>query len=884
MPQQPPAVGGRLLGVLSHGPGSKKLEGKSFYLDAVKSRPAAILVEAISHLGGTIESFLNKDVSFVVTGSLEELRSMRSEGTRGGSDGLSGECSTSPPSTKPRQNIMTSSRLQRPVTGTPRPQVCGSRGMALLEKAIRNNERLKGNSVLANARSWGVKIVNVDDLLAYVQRLTAEVSKAKRRKSEVKNAPKYPAVSRVIKTAALKSPYLKVEDSSRKYKPLHMQSMAFPSLCYSGRFSPFEPPAPPQPKGSKEPGQNRTRLIIKSSSANQDKAECHLLRTTSRCHARKKNLGYCECCYEPFKDQDEHLLSAQHRGFVQDPSNYSVVDQLVAGMEPGFAPCPPSETAAAAQLRLDPPLLELTPSPSEMQTHSEVELAIQALLTQGSPSTSLEQSPPRPAYDLAPVLSQSLTFSCTDNEPSSPKTPCRSPSPACQTSHAQPPFPCLDTLCQTRCQPLGSNFAPVPSQSLTVSSCPDALDRPPSPYADPPVLSPQNVLLFELSSQPDGPYSDPPVLSPQVPQKDGDGMEIAPASDEVAPVPLSFCTPPRLSSGIDLGGALAEWNPETFILMNDRPTDPKPGRSHSLPLLWSREQNQRKRRRSESPGPKACKRKWTPSTTGGHKSEPICSFSRADWTRRERQPGVSVTYTGLAAAGQAPTRAPESSENVGHDAGVPADSVPVFTLGRGLCPSLKVANVTSWPLLRYLGASQSVVDYCSRNFPAETPLDYKQRSLCVGEDVLPTHCPATPSLAASFPSPSNKATQRPRSSQDSKPPEAFPTPCVDSALLPDLDTLSPSDSDSDWECDLMARLGPRTDARPMVSLLPRPAGCQPQRLDMELLQRPCSRGTLHNTSYELRLSSVLRQPPTPPSEPSSAFSERVPAHQRVTPH
>lgn len=31
---------------------------------------------------------------------------------------------------------------------------------------------------------------------------------------------------------------------NRKYKPLHMQSLTFPSLWYSGQFSPFESPPP----------------------------------------------------------------------------------------------------------------------------------------------------------------------------------------------------------------------------------------------------------------------------------------------------------------------------------------------------------------------------------------------------------------------------------------------------------------------------------------------------------------------------------------------------------------------------------------------------------------------------------------------------------------
>lgn len=45
---------------------------------------------------------------------------------------------------------------------------------------------------------------------------------------------------------------------TRKYRPLHMQSMTFPSLCYSGRFSPFESPPPP-PFFDKQTGQKETK-------------------------------------------------------------------------------------------------------------------------------------------------------------------------------------------------------------------------------------------------------------------------------------------------------------------------------------------------------------------------------------------------------------------------------------------------------------------------------------------------------------------------------------------------------------------------------------------------------------------------------------------------
>ncbi|KAK7919551.1 hypothetical protein WMY93_010835 [Mugilogobius chulae] len=223
---------GGLLGKLA--PGEKKLDGRTFYLDRVKKRSTTLLLEAITLFGGKVESFLHKDVTFVVTGCLEELEQKDSE-TKPKTEG---EATPS----KQRESTLKQDRQKQ---GTPRPALnaCGSRGKALLEKAILNNERLQASSALTNARSWGVKILFADDVLFYLKQLSRDSLDTKSKKSEKVYSKQSP---NCVKAAPLRSPYLKVEDSSRKYKPLHMQSMSFPSLYYSGRYSPFECPPPPR--------------------------------------------------------------------------------------------------------------------------------------------------------------------------------------------------------------------------------------------------------------------------------------------------------------------------------------------------------------------------------------------------------------------------------------------------------------------------------------------------------------------------------------------------------------------------------------------------------------------------------------------------------------
>ncbi|XP_061086420.1 protein DBF4 homolog B [Conger conger] len=161
--------------------GPQQLKGRSFYLDCVKSRHSSLLVEAIADLGGSVESFLNKDVNVVISGSQEAWLECQPSEVQRAAGGTKAMAPGSPVSAHHRQSE-DSTGSQRPAT--PRPPVCGSRGRALLEKAISNNERCRGSSVLANARLWGVKIVHVADFLLYVERLKVATAQAKNKKAE----------------------------------------------------------------------------------------------------------------------------------------------------------------------------------------------------------------------------------------------------------------------------------------------------------------------------------------------------------------------------------------------------------------------------------------------------------------------------------------------------------------------------------------------------------------------------------------------------------------------------------------------------------------------------------------------------------------------------
>ncbi|XP_051925353.1 uncharacterized protein dbf4b [Hippocampus zosterae] len=488
-----------LLGKLH--PGEKKLEGKTFYLDNVKKRLAALLLEAIAVLGGSVESFLHRDVSFVVTGRQVGLEEKKLAG--------SGRSDEPRRPVQQREGGLNDGGKRRP--GTLRPAACGSRGKALLEKAIRNNERLQASNVLSNARSWGVSIVHADDVLIYLKKLNRECALVRPSRAE-RTSSRQPSC-RGVKAAPLRSPFLKIEDVSRKYKPLHVQSMSFPSLCYLGRVSPFEPPPPTR----LEKTAKRSGPKSKVECGSEDKSQ-----SLSPWPPRKKNVSYCECCLQAFANLAEHLRSDRHRAFAAESSNYAALEHLVLKMVPAFD-LGSSEQADEVPNR--PPDAAPVPAHCELVhlTDAEMEREVGALKRRSSSSI--------PALNSSPLRSR--------------KSPDRMdpvPNPTPKSADIQ--CPKADDLARTATGPFPVfNTAPQGLSPLPPSPRPAAQDPAFDPYSVPPVLSPQVFTPDDAETR--SLYSEPPVLSPQY--YDGETGTSQSGSESLPISSLTF--PSALASG-----------------------------------------------------------------------------------------------------------------------------------------------------------------------------------------------------------------------------------------------------------------------------------------------------------------------------------------------
>ncbi|XP_032566916.1 protein DBF4 homolog B [Chiroxiphia lanceolata] len=300
---------------------ARPLRGQSFYLDLPGGRSARHLAEAIERLGGVTESFLSKEVTYVVSSNKEAKRDRARTGDGKQSNPTSGD--TKPTSSGP---AAFKGNPPRPHQKPPDTALL-SRGKELLQKAMKNQDTCSGSSILANARLWGVQILHVDEMLSYAQQLLEAISGVRKRcqKAEGKCLA---SGSKIHKGGRLKPPFLKVEDQSRQFRPFHHQFQSFPDLNFLApkSSSPFEP------------------LKSLSNSCQARGAGGRALRSDggkSPCSTPvpRKRRGFCECCQETFEELHKHLQSPRHQRFAQDDSQYIPVDHVISQITSSFMQC-----------------------------------------------------------------------------------------------------------------------------------------------------------------------------------------------------------------------------------------------------------------------------------------------------------------------------------------------------------------------------------------------------------------------------------------------------------------------------------------------------------------------------------------------------------------
>lgn len=343
------------------------------------------------------------------------------------------------------------------------------------------------------------------------------------------------------------------------------------------------------------------------------------------------------------------------------------------------------------------------------------------------------------------------------------------------------------------------------------------------PYSQPPVLSPQVPFIME----PHSPYSEPPVLSPN--KKLEEHMRDIDTAENlfqcVPPVTL-LVNIPAVSSVNITNTKEVEYPPPQSILepgesechFSDlRSITPFLGRSRSLPRLSTMARNPKKRCQSASLGNSAAKKRRI-----------SVKFCCSDCLTEPLKPGSDVLAS------------PEARLS---DKG--------FSQVKQQCPQPIVpactAGMAGFKQTFALLSAPSAQTLSHRHNQTDTSVLQQQSDKCPSTDIHTC-------------------------SQNCQPSGAHSTSvCIESVLIPDLATLSSSSSDSDWDREVLAKLG-QTSVTP---LLPTD---QDFELDKDLLHRPCA--WMQDSSYESRLHNALQ--PSDSGKPlcgddmdSSAFSRTV---------
>ncbi|NXD06567.1 DBF4A protein, partial [Nothocercus nigrocapillus] len=226
----------------------KPLTGKVFYLDIPSNVISEKLEKDLKDLGGKVEGFLSKDISYLIStkkeakfaptlGQISPIPSPESAQNGGNS-------SSHPNSRRDRHDGSSFKTADA---------VRMSRGKSLVEKAIKEQELIPSGSILSSALSWGVKILHIDDIKNYIEQKKKELYLVKKASS-----------SKDVVTGKLKNPFVKVEDRSRHYRPFYLQLPNFPVLnyCVPKPYSPFEVDKK-HPSGQKQ-AQSKQRYLENS--------------------------------------------------------------------------------------------------------------------------------------------------------------------------------------------------------------------------------------------------------------------------------------------------------------------------------------------------------------------------------------------------------------------------------------------------------------------------------------------------------------------------------------------------------------------------------------------------------------------------------------------
>ncbi|XP_077431428.1 protein DBF4 homolog A isoform X2 [Vanacampus margaritifer] len=369
----------------------KPLAGKVFYLDLPTNRTAESLERDIKDLGGSVDKFFSKDIKYLVSNKRETkyVQCLRLDSPLPSpQSGQSSPCPHSNPLQPACGSDNTKSRSQGQADS-----FVTSRGRSLVEKDVKEKDILQTSKILSKALEWGVKIFYIDDVLKYIEKKKKTITS----QCPIPTAAKVKAASTAkptcqkSKVGRICKPFIKVEDSSRQYRPIYVNMTSMPELNLKtlAPHCPFSVDSK-DAAGDKQRGNSGKLLACEGQTAGQKK------------NKDKKGGGYCECCMAKYGNLMTHLQSERHQSFSKSDA-YQVLNHLVSPLHYNFTRFNtfikrPKRSVSSVQLEIQPfgGLDVKAPEIIKEEQHQPADCPKERFSFQGTPRP---QSAPQPPSD-----------------------------------------------------------------------------------------------------------------------------------------------------------------------------------------------------------------------------------------------------------------------------------------------------------------------------------------------------------------------------------------------------------------------------------------------------------------------------------------------------
>eukprot|EP00057_Strongylocentrotus_purpuratus_P008191 XP_011662665.1 PREDICTED: uncharacterized protein LOC100892660 [Strongylocentrotus purpuratus] len=319
-------------------PAKKPLEGKKFYLELTGPRRKhqfTKLKADVEELGGVVEPFLSKELACVISDRIEAKDVEKI--SKGVPSGTSPAVSTPSPFHQGRDT--TPGAADSPSNVTKDSRIV-TRGKAIVQKATKS-QMYGTTDVLTNAKNWNIPVKHLDVLLKYLCREKEKLKlsgKDKKKSNKEKSGIK-------AKERQLTKPYLKAEDTSRRFRPITKEFGTWPRILLDTRKGtcPYDPKTrneshvqgaertQDRPDASQRTPDVRQKELSRSQSLSKkaiSKAAKQREATTSKSKVAKK--GFCEFCSVKYSNLEKHLETEQHKKFVGEKNNYTSLDTMIA--------------------------------------------------------------------------------------------------------------------------------------------------------------------------------------------------------------------------------------------------------------------------------------------------------------------------------------------------------------------------------------------------------------------------------------------------------------------------------------------------------------------------------------------------------------------------